>query len=74
MHALFKKITELSSQEVTLQKQFQSMMKMAGGKICQTSMKAEWVMLVQALFQGERKYMFAVLDVYVYNKISLSSS
>ena len=59
-HALFKRMKELSSQEVTLQKQFQFMMNMAGERICQASTKEEWVMLVQALFQGEGKYAYCI--------------
>ena len=55
-HVPFKKMTELSSQEATLTQQFLSMMRMVGKKICQTLSSEEWVMLVQALYPEERKY------------------
>ena len=56
MHALFKKMIELSSQVVTLTQQCLSMMKMAGVKICLISMKEDGAMLVQVLFPGAKKY------------------
>ena len=59
-HALFKRMKELSSQEVTLQKQFQFMMKMAGERIFQASTKEEGAMLVQALYLKGKKYVLCL--------------
>ena len=56
MHAPSKKMIESSSQEVTLKRQFLSMMKLDGRKIYQTSRKEEGAMHVQALFLRGKKY------------------
>ena len=56
MHAPSEKMIESSSQEVTLKRQFLSMMKVDGKRIYQTSRKEEGAMHVQALFLRGGKY------------------
>ena len=55
MHAPLKKMIQSSSQEVTLKRQFLSMMKLDGRKIYQASRKEEKAMHVQALFLGGKR-------------------